>query len=355
MRTFEKLTRAFVLLLALAVSRPVLAEDIYPSAARAYQAGVTAIEARDFDEAFKALEFAAAEEHFHAKFVLAQLYASDALPFADHAKAFHLYAEIADRYSTIDPYLDKRSPYVARALVAVAEYELKGLPAIELAPDPQKALKNLDYASKYFDDMDAQLALVKIWLKDEDTPGNFRQARDLLLRLAREKGHPGAQATLAEMFFSGDTKLGRRPPLALGFATLAVEGAAEVDKLWIDSLYHQIYCATAAPVRKRAAVIADRYRKDVRIVEAINDARRKTALGKITEVEETEGWGRSLNWVCANGEAVVWPERSGHYKPMVEALTAETLPEASPAKPEATADELMGVGLQSIKPAGAAE
>ncbi len=98
--------------------------------------------------------------------------------------------------------------------------------------------------------------------------------------------------------------------MALGFATLAVEGASEVDQLWIDSLYHQIYCATAAPVRKRAAVIADRYRKDVRIVEAIRDAQRKTAIGKITEVEEAEGWGRSLTWVCANGEPVVWPKRS---------------------------------------------
>ena len=157
------------------------------------------------------------------------------------------------------------------------------------------------------------------------------------------------------MFYSGDTKLGRRPPLALGFAILAVEGAAEVDKLWIDSLYHQIYCATAAPVRSRANVIADRYRKDVRIVEAINDAKRKTALGKITEVEESEGWGRSLTWVCANGEAVVWPARSGHDKPEVEALTAETLPAPSSAKSSQSDEELMGLGLKSIQPAGAAE
>ncbi len=59
MRTYEKLARAFVLLLALALSRPALAEDAYTSAAKAYQAGVAAIETRNFDEAFKALEFAA--------------------------------------------------------------------------------------------------------------------------------------------------------------------------------------------------------------------------------------------------------------------------------------------------------
>lgn len=355
MRTFETLTRAFVLLLALAVIRPALAEDAYPSAPSAYQAGLAAIEEKNFDAAFKALEFAVAKDHFLAKFVLAQLYASDTLPFANHAKAFHLYAEIADRYSTIDPYLDKRSPYVARALVAIAGYEMSGLAEIGLNPDPQKALKDLDYASKYFDDMDAQLALVKIWLKDKDDPRNFRQARDLLLRLAREKGHPGAQATLAEMFYDGETKLGRRPPLALGFAILAVEGAADEDKLWIDSLYHQIFCSTAPAVRKRAAVIADRYRKDVRVVEAINEARRKTAIGKIIESRGEEGWGRSLNWECTNGETVIWPERSGHNVTSVDALTAESIPLRPTAGPSESEGEMMGLGLEAIRPAGGSE
>ena len=112
------------------------------------------------------------------------------------------------------------------------------------------------------------------------------------------------------------------------------------------------FCATAAPVRKRAAVIADRYRKNVRIVEAINEARRKTALGKITEVENGDGWGRSLNWVCASGEAVEWPERSGYNRPPVEALTAQSLPTVPAAKPPAAGDELMGLGVKTFEPAG---
>jgi hypothetical protein len=360
MRTFDKVARCFVLLLALALPGPVLAEETYATAGKAYAAGLEAIEARKFDEAFRALQYAADLDEFYAKFALAQLYSSDALPFVDHVKAFHLYAEIADRFGTIDPYLDKRSPYVARALVAVALYEAKGLPAMPLAANTAQAIKDLDYASKYFDDMDAQLELVKIWLKDESDPGNFRRARDLLLRLAREKGHPGAQATLAEMFFSGQTKLGRRPPLALGFATLAVEGAGEDDRLWIDALYHQIYCETAPPVRKRAGAIANRYRKDVRIVEAIREARRKTAIGRITEAGDAEAWGRSLTWVCDNGEVVVWPKRSRHDEPEIdapeiEALTATRLPSETKGAPIEPLGDAMGAGLQSITPAGAAE
>jgi hypothetical protein len=352
MRIFETRVRTIVVLLALAVAGPAPADEGYPSAAVAYANGLAAIEGRDFDKAFEALQFAADQDHFHAKFVLAQLYASEALPFVDHAKAFHLFAEIADRYRTIDPYYDKRSPYVARALVAVANYESKGLPEINLAPNTEQAIKDLDYASKYFDDLDAQFELVKIWLKDRDDEANFRRARDLLLRLAREKGHPSAQATLAEMFFLGETKLGRRPPLALGFATLAVEGADDEDRLWIDSLYHQIYCATAPAIRKRAEVIANRYRQDVRIVEEIKQARRKTAMGRITEDSDAEAWGRTLSWVCDNGEVVIWPKRSMHGLPEAESMTATALPETP--KAGLSEDERMGVGLKGFQPAGAA-
>ncbi|MEZ5924827.1 MAG: hypothetical protein R3D57_10650 [Hyphomicrobiaceae bacterium] len=353
MRIFETLVRMTVLTLALALTGPALAADTYPSPAKAYSAGLAAIDERDFETAFKALRFAADADHFYAKFVLAQLYASDALPYVDHVKAFHLFAEIADRYSAVDPYVDRESPYVARALVAVAHYQATGLPEMGLAADPERAERDLDYASTYFDDMDAQLELVKIWLKDKDKPGNFRKAKDLLLRLARDKGHPGAQATIAEMFFTGDTKLGRRLPLALGFAILAVEGAGDDDQLWIDSLYHQIYCATAPEIRVRANRIADRYRKDVRVVEAIQEARRRTAVGRITETVDKETWGRSLIWTCANGESVAWPKRSNRDGPDEATLTASAAPDKpTPAGGEA-GDEVMGLGLAPAKPASA--
>jgi hypothetical protein len=157
------------------------------------------------------------------------------------------------------------------------------------------------------------------------------------------------------MFFTGETKLGRRLPVALGFAILAAEGAGEEDRIWIDALYHQIYCATVPAVRKRANAIADRYRKDVRIVEAIREARGKTAIGRVIDTGAEEGWGQSLTWVCNNGETVVWPKRSRHQPPGIEALTATRLPDGDAAETATPEGEAMGLGLQSFRPAGAAE
>jgi hypothetical protein len=353
MRTYDTLIQSLLFALALTLSGPALAAAPYTSAGEAYKAGVSAIEARRFPEAFEALEWAAARDEeaaFFAKFALAQLYSSDALPFVDHAKAYRLYAELGDRYRDADSFYDRRAPYVARAIVAVALYKASGLPAAGLAADVDGAVQDLDYANKFFDDMDAQLELVKLWLKDDRDPSKFRQARDLLAKLAREKGHPGAQATLAEMFFDGDKKLGRRPSLALAFATLAVEGAYEDDRLWIDSVYHRIFCDTAAPVRERAKVIADRFRKDKRIVEAIREARRQTAIGKIVE-QDAETFGGALTWVCANGETVAWPKRAGDRQPLVEALTASTLPSGEPEEASALREDAMGAGLNTFRPA----
>lgn len=354
MRTYDTLIRSVLLVLALALGGPAQAAASYATATDAYKSGIRAIEARQFPEAFEALEWAAAREEddaFYAKFVLAQLYSSDALPFVDHAKAYGLYAELADRYRGVDPFYDRRSPYVARAIVAVALYKASGLPEIDLAVDVDGAVEDLDYASKYFDDMDAQLELVKLWLKDDRDESRFRQARDLLAKLAREKGHPGAQATLAEMFFDGDKKVGRRPSLALAFATLAVEGAYEDDRLWIDSVYHRIYCETSAQARERAAVIAKRFRKDKRIVEAIRAARSQTAVGKIL-AQNAESFGGALTWVCANGETVAWPKRADERQPQVEALTASTLPSGETDDATALREDQMGAGLSTFKPAG---
>lgn len=354
MRTYERLARLFVVVLALALPGPALAANSFSTAADAYQAGVRAIEARQFPDAFEALEWAAGRDEddaFYAKFALAQLYSSDALPFVDHAKAYALYADLATRFRQADSFADLRAPYVARAMVAVALYKAEGLPEIGLESDADGAVADLVYASQIFDDMDAQLELVKLWLKNEDDPSTTRQARDLLVKLAREKGHPGAQATLAEMFVSGDQKLGRRPALALGFATLAVEGAYADDQLWIDSVYHRIYCETAPAAREKAGKIADKFRKDRRIVEAIREARRKTAIGKITE-QSSESWGNALTWTCANGEQVEWPKRAGDRTPLVEALTASTLPSGADGAAVISREDQMGVGLKTFQPAG---
>lgn len=355
MRTYERIARLIVVVSALALSGPALAANVFSTATDAYQAGVKAIEARQFPGAFQALEWAAGREEdddaFYAKFALAQLYSSDALPFVDHAKAYALYSDIANSYRQVDPFTDIRAPYVARAFVAVALYKAEGIPAIELKADADGAVAALVYASQYFDDMDAQLELVKLWLKDETDPSKTRQARDLLVKLAREKGHPGAQATLAEMFFDGDQKLGRRPALALGFATLAAEGAYADDQLWIDSVYHRIYCETAPAAREKAGKIADKFRKDRRIVEAIREARRKTAIGKITE-QSSESWGNALTWTCANGEQVEWPKRAGDRTPLVEALTASTLPSGTDGAAVISREDQMGAGLKTFRPAG---
>ena len=98
---------------------------------------------------------------FVAEFYLARIYAADAGPAKDPAKAFVLYRKLADENLTIDPLASQRAPFVAKALIALAGYMRAGVKEIDLAPNPRRSADYLHHAAVFFGDRDAQLELAR--------------------------------------------------------------------------------------------------------------------------------------------------------------------------------------------------
>ena len=229
--------------------------------------GLTAYKAGTYAAAFPALKEAAAKGNdtvrFFAEFYMARIYADNAGTLADHPKAFMLFRKLADENTDIDPEDDHRSPFVAKALIALAGYTRAGVPALDVAPNPRRAANYLHHAALFFGDKDAQFELAKLYLSGEG--GNDNAQEDVrrglhYLSALSEQSYPAAQALLAEFFWKGrHVKTDERRALAL--ITMAVENAPAHDRIWIEEAFHSIYCAATSGTRQEATGIMARWRK----------------------------------------------------------------------------------------------
>lgn len=230
----------------------------YKSPASALEAGMKAYKRGDYLKAIPALELAAEAHDLSARFALAQIYADNAGDETDHAKAYMLFQSIADEYSDADPDDDKRAPYIAKALTALAGYLRVGIPEIGLAPDPTRAADYLHHAALFFGDEDAQFELVKLKLTGEGIPENIASAKHWLAVLT-QRGHAGAQAFLADLYWRGKF-MEQDKVRAFALISVAVEHAPPRDRIWIEDVYQNIFCGAGEGIRAQATGMVAEWR-----------------------------------------------------------------------------------------------
>ncbi|MGE0700940.1 MAG: tetratricopeptide repeat protein, partial [Hyphomicrobiaceae bacterium] len=200
----------------------------------------------------QALTYAAERGNLLGRYNLARLYADPSAPFTDHPKAYELYRGIVEEHAArIDVDDDPRARYVGKSLTALAGYVLRGIPAIGLNPNPERAAGYLQEAATFFRDQDAQFELAKLYITGEGVEVNHRQATSRLSTLA-QSGHAGAQAFLADLYWRSKGGLPRDEGRALALITLAVENAPSHERIWIEDIYHSIFCGMSAGVRREA-------------------------------------------------------------------------------------------------------
>ena len=230
----------------------------FRSSQAALEQGLVDFKRGDYAKAVPALEFAAANDQLLAQFTLAQLYADNAGTETDHAKAYMLFQTIADEHSDADPDDDSRAPYIAKALTALAGYLRVGISEIGLKPDPERAADYLHHAALFFGDEDAQFELVKLKLRGEGIPADIASAKHWLAVLT-QRGHAGAQAFLADLYWRG--KFMEQDKIkAYALIAVAVEHAPPRERIWIEDVYQNIFCGAGEGIRKQATGMVAEWR-----------------------------------------------------------------------------------------------
>lgn len=208
----------------------------YKSATEAYRQGMTAINAGETDSALPALEYAAAHGVLGAQLKLARLYAKDGAVPEDASKAFRYYQRIADQFADV-PASSPIARYVGEAFSALGQYYVDGIVEMPLQPDPAYGSRLLRHAGTYFGDAEAQYRLGRLYLIGKGVVENRTIAANWLTMAAR-KQHPGAQAVLGEMLWTGEG-VGQRQAQGLALLMLANQSTREdgVDAGWISESY----------------------------------------------------------------------------------------------------------------------
>lgn len=229
----------------------------FKSAEAAYDHGMGAWRGGFVEQAIPALKFAADREIFFAQFYLARIYADNGTPYTNHTAAFELYNKIARNYANIDPDDDPRAPFVARAFTTLAGYARDGMAQINVAPDPVRAVELLRHASQFFNDQEAQFELAKHHLRGEGTRQDTPTGLHWLSTLAT-RGHAGAQAYLADVYWRGRYGVRRDQLRAFALISVAMENAPDSERIWIEDIHHLIFCGASIGVRAQAeGVVAD--------------------------------------------------------------------------------------------------
>lgn len=332
-----------LVLIAGAMGPSAARPPVFASPEKAFEQGIGAYRAGHVELAIPALEFAAKHQIVFAQYYLARIYAENSTPTTDHARAFELFRQIADENADVDPEDSSRAPVVAKSFVALARYQLTGVPEAGVDADTELAARYFAHAATYFNDADAQFEMSKLYLSGSGVPRDPRRAIYWLNTLS-ERGHPGAQAFLADQIWRGKNTP-RDPNRALALITLALESADPGERIWMEDIYQNIYCGASKGVRHQAdGLVADWRQK----------------FGR-PALRPSTGPSRGADLIakpvrdCDNGEIVPGPSRQaseGGATSTSSGVTASTAvaPAAGfVAAPRAMTPSL-GVGLSTLAP-----
>jgi uncharacterized protein len=309
----------------------------FKSAQEAYEQGLSAYRSGFYEIAIPALEYVVDKNDptnkFFAEFYLARVFADNAGPHTDHAKAYMLFQRLADEHADIDPDDLKRAPFVAKALTAVAIYVRDGLTEIVLKPDPERAVEYLRHAATFFNEPDAQFELARIFITDDAQ----RQLGLHYLQKLSKEGHPGAQAVFADLMARG-RHVKQDHTQALSLIKMAAENASPAERIWIEDIYQQIYCGSTKDVREKSKGLVATWRK--------------LFAQPRQSVEQPMGLGRrgdaTLARVCSNGERLDLPRDAGALQSGVTGVTAATAPAAATGLSGSAASTIAGPALGLI-------
>jgi len=244
---------AALLVALLATAAAAGSKSTYATPQAAFEQGLSAYKAGNYDVAVRALEEAVAKgresSRFFAEFYLARIYSDAAGAHTDHAKAYMLFQKLADENVDADPDEGNRAPFVAKALTALAGYLRAGVPELRIEPDEERAVEYLQNAATSFGDQEAQFELAKIYL-NRGGSGEVKLGRHFLSVLAKE-GYVNAQAYLADLYWRGRF-VKKDEQRALALITVAAENAPAHERIWIDDIYFSIYCGSTQVLRKQA-------------------------------------------------------------------------------------------------------
>jgi hypothetical protein len=268
----------------------------------AFEKGLNAYKVGAYDVAAPALMEAVAkgseQTRFFAEFYLARIYSDTAGELANQAKAYMLFRKLADENADVDPDDDQRAPFVAKALIALAGYVRSGVREIGLRPNPARAVDYLHHAATFFGDKDAQFELARRYLGGDGSSDDVKRGLHYLSVLT-EQSYPAAQALLAELLWRG-RHVKRDEQRALALITMAVENAPAHERIWIDEIHQNIFCATTQGTRQEADGIIARWRRI--FARPAAEPADRMGLGLRDLQPERK---------CANGEAVAVRRESG--------------------------------------------
>ena len=241
-------TRLMLVGTAIIVVSPSVAQLRFKSPRIALEQGMAAFRTGNFELAIPALQSARQHQVFPARYYLARIYADNNGAHTDHGKAFKLLRQFVDDHADIDPADYRRAPRVAAALTRLARYVRDGLPSIGLRSDVSRAVEYFHHSATFFNDEDAQFELAKLRLTGEGLRKSVPIALHWLANLSR-KGHPGAQAFLADLYWRG--KYTRQNSIrALALITVAIENAPLEDRVWIEDIHQNIFCGATKRTRR---------------------------------------------------------------------------------------------------------
>lgn len=241
-----------VVLLIAAVSLALPAAAFEPTAEvstpnEAYRFGMDAYRSGDHVTALDAFEYAAAEGHVRAKWMVGRMYSRGEGVEQDDTRAFEIFADIATGNGDEPPITPDR-PFVADAFVALGDYyrnedEAGGL-------DPQAAMQMYWDAATLYNDPEAQYNLAVMFYRGEGGDADPEEAARWALRAA-QAGNPSAQALLGFLVFQGNG-VDRQPVLGLAYLHLAHlrTGRSDSD---IRAMHEQAM-AIATEVERRTAI-----------------------------------------------------------------------------------------------------
>lgn len=293
----------------------------YKTTREAFEQGLGAYRSGYYEIAIPAFEYVIARndpQRFFAEFYLGRILADNAGSQTDHAKAYMFFQRIADENADIDPDDLKKAPFVAKALTAVAIYVRDGIAEIALKPDEQRAIEYLRHAATFFNEPDAQFELAKIFIGSEaDRPAGLHY----LQKLSKE-GHPGAQAVLADLLARGKF-IKQDHAQALGLIKVAVENAGASERIWIEDIYQNIFCASPKDARERSKSLVATWRKMFAAPRA--SVEQPMGLGRRGDITATR--------VCSNGERLDLPQQGVASSPAVTTPPSQGVTSASQPQP----------------------